>query len=135
MQDTQSQPITSNTQSTPRQSISKSPIEIDGVIKTLSKWCEIYNIPYTRAAMRYRRGVQGEALFKGGPESMRKDGKTVGYQYNREDSDKPHARSNLPISNAHAQRVRVLAEEQEMSPVEVLDTIMDNFFKKWDKGT
>lgn len=110
--------------------ISKTPIEIDGNTKTLSKWCEVYNIPYTRAATRYRRGVRGEALFAGGPAPMRADGKTSGYQYGD-----PKSKTGFAVSDNIADRVRALAIQKNMTPNEVVETILENFFKKWDQGT
>lgn len=115
-----------------RTSISKTLIEIDGHIKTLSKWCEVYNIPYARAAMRLRRGKTGAELFEGGPDPLRSDGKQSGYQFGRGHNTDPNGRSNLATTNRHAERIRALAKEKDMAAQDVLDTILDNFFKKWD---
>lgn len=109
--------------------ISQTPIEIEGHTKSLAKWCEAYNVPYTRAATRYRRGVRGEALFAGGPAPMRSDGKQTGYTGT---SNNPNA---FVVSDRIAERVRALANEKEMTPHEVVETVLDNFFKKWDQGT
>jgi len=49
-------------------SISKQPIVIDGVSRTLREWSDFYQLPYKTVAMRYKRGYREpkKLFFKAG---------------------------------------------------------------------